>query len=87
VEARLELEAVLAAIQETFREVLGDDTVVLATNTTADDVNAWDSLTNIQLMIGIEQRFGVRFTAQEIQSYRNVGDLCAAVQRKAGGES
>jgi len=82
VERADELATILAAVQDTFRAVLGLDALELTLHTTADDVEAWDSLTNIQLMIGIEQRFGVRFSAHEIQRYRNVGDLCAAVREK-----
>lgn len=64
-----------------FHEVLDDDTV-LTPELTANDVADWDSLSHIRLMVAIEERFGIHFSASEITSFKNVGDLVACIEDK-----
>ena len=71
----MEKNKVLAEIQDIFRDVLDNEDIILEEATTADDVEDWDSLSHIQLINAIEKRFGVKFTAKEILSWKNVGEL------------
>ncbi len=51
----------LGQLQEVFCRVFGDDEITLARETTAADIDGWDSMMTINLMIAIEKRFGIRF--------------------------
>ncbi len=74
--------AVLTAVNAIFVEELGDQNIMIGPDTTADDVPGWDSLTHIQLVVAIEKHFKIRFTAGEIQRFRNVGEMCASIMAK-----
>ncbi len=74
-------EAILIAMTEVFRDILDVPDLVLGPSTTAKDVEEWDSLTHIQLVAAVEKRFKIRFTAQEIQGFKDVGDMSAGVAR------
>lgn len=69
-------------LQSIFRKVFGQDNLVLTESMTAADVAAWDSLTHIELIIAIEQEFGVKFGLGELQAMKNVGDLIASLKKK-----
>lgn len=73
----------LDALNAVFQEVFGDDTLVVGTETTADDVAGWDSMSHVTLILGIETRFGVRFTQKELMSFKKVGDLLRVLEAKA----
>jgi len=78
-------DAILAQLNGIFREVLDDDSVTLATVTTAEDVEGWDSLNNIQIILAIERHFKVRFKLGAIRDWANVGDMCAAIEALSRG--
>ncbi len=73
-------------MQEVFRNVFGDDQLVLTDETTAADIEGWDSLNHINLVIAVEKRFGVKFATAEISRLKddgqNVGSLINLVRRK-----
>lgn len=75
-------EALLEQIQEIFRDVLDDEEIVLSEETTAEDVEGWDSLTHIQLIVAIEKQFKIKFTSREILSWKNVGELVSCLAAK-----
>ncbi len=75
-------EAILAQVNEIFRNVLENDKLVIMENTTGDDVEEWDSLTHLQLVMAIEKHFKIRFTASEIINFANVGEMCDGIQAK-----
>jgi acyl carrier protein len=66
-------------VTEIFADVLDNPAISLSFNTTANDVDEWDSLTHIQLVVAIEKHFKLRFTASEIRSWNNVGEMCEAI--------
>ena len=65
-----------------FRDVFEDETLVAKPSLTADDIAGWDSLTNLRLVLTVQKAFGVKFTAHEITSLNNVGELATLVQAK-----
>ncbi|MBP1672854.1 MAG: acyl carrier protein [Bacteroidetes bacterium] len=71
----MEKTAILSQIQEIFRDILDDDTLILQYETTAQDVEEWDSLTHIQLIVAIEKHFKIKFTSREILSWKNVEEM------------
>jgi acyl carrier protein len=76
--------AITEKLTQVFREVFDDDTLVLTDEMTADDVDAWDSLSHVNLMIAIEIAFGIEFKQNEIQSFANVGELGQSIEEKLG---
>ena len=79
----MDIQTILNELELIFCEVLKRDNITLANNTTAQDVEGWDSLTNMQLISKIEKRFNVRFTFRDIMKLKNVGDICNAILTKA----
>jgi acyl carrier protein len=71
-------------LADTIRDVFDDPALQINRATTAADVEGWDSLTHINLIVAVEKEFRVRFTTAEVTSLKNVGDLIDAVGRKLG---
>ena len=78
----MEKNQILAEVQEIFREVLDNEEIVLNNATTADNVEEWDSLTHIQLIVAIEKHFKIKFTSKEILSWQNVGEMIDCIATK-----
>ncbi len=72
-------------LNEVFREVFDDDAIQLTPEMTADDVEGWDSLSHVNLIIAVELKFGIEFTQKEIRSFSNVGEMAACIERKING--
>lgn len=75
---------VLEKVTELMQEVLDDDSVELRPETTAEDVDGWDSVVQIQLLVAVESEFGVKFETEEISSMASVGTLVQMIQSKLG---
>jgi acyl carrier protein len=73
-------------LQDVFRDVFSDPSIILNEGMTAEDVDGWDSLAHINLIIAIEKRFGVKFATAEISRLKedsaNVGSLLQALAGK-----
>ena len=65
-----------------FRQVLEDDSIELTPTTTAEDVDGWDSMNHIFIVVELEKRLGVKFQAAEMEELKNVGELVSLVQHK-----
>lgn len=73
----------LAKLEEVFSEVFDDD-ISLTPETTAADVDGWDSVMHVNLMLEIEAAFGVRFNSADVTGLKNVGQLLDLIAAKAG---
>ncbi|WP_347035325.1 acyl carrier protein [Bacteroides ovatus] len=73
---------IMVQVQEIFCDVLDNEDIVLTDTTTSDDIEEWDSLSHIQLVVSIEKSFKLKFTAADISSWRNVGEMCEAIAAK-----
>ncbi|HXP49991.1 MAG TPA: acyl carrier protein [Bacteroidia bacterium] len=73
---------ILNECNKIFIDQLDNDSIVLKRETTAADVEEWDSLTHIQLIVAIEKFFKIRFTTAEIQGFKNVGAMCDDIEKK-----
>jgi acyl carrier protein len=72
----------LTQLSAIMREVLDDPDVELTLGTTADDVEGWDSMSNIMFVVEVERRFGIKFNTAEIEEMRNVGDMLDIIAAK-----
>ena len=79
----MEKERVLKEVENIFRDILDEESLNLTRETTANDVDGWDSLTHIQLIVAIEKHFKVKFSSKEILSWKNVGELLDSLQTRA----
>ena len=77
-------EDTLSEIQEIMRDIFDLDDLVITDNTSAEDIEEWDSLSHVRLIVAIEQKFRFKFTNKEIESLKHVGDLVKVVHSKAG---
>ena len=78
----MERSEILSKVEEIFREELEVDDLVLTDETTADDVEEWDSLSHVQLVAAMEEAFGIEFKSREILSWENIGDLIDSIEKK-----
>lgn len=78
----MEQTEILQKVQEIFRDVLDNEDIELTTETSADDVEDWDSLTHIQLIVAVEKEFKIKFNSKEILSWRNVGEMIDCILQK-----
>ena len=81
----MEYNDILKQINDIFIDVLDNDKIKLTPETTASDVEDWDSLNHIQLIVAIEKKFKIRFNSAEINSWKNVGEMCAAIDKRLKG--
>jgi len=75
-------EEILKIVNEIFVDVLDNPNVVIDLITTANDVEDWDSLNHIQLVVAIEKRFNVRFKSNEIRNWENVNEMIESILSK-----
>lgn len=68
-------EDVFNKLNELFRDYFDDEDIVLAEETTADDIEDWDSLEHVNLIVAIEHEFGMKFTMGEVTTMKNVGAM------------
>ena len=74
---------ILAELEPIFHLVFDDDSIRLRPEMTADDVDGWDSLSHVNLIVAIEGHFKIRFSQKELLTFKNVGDLAKSIESKA----
>lgn len=75
-----EIYAVLSSI---FHDVFEDDTIVVTPDLTAADVPEWDSLSHIRLILAVQKRFHITFSAAQTATLQNVGELVTMIEAKS----
>lgn len=73
---------VLAKISEIVMDITDAENVALTNESVPADVEDWDSLNHIQIIVGIENEYGIKFTTPEIQSFKIVGDVADMIESK-----
>lgn len=75
-------DEILDGLTDVVRDILEQPDLSLSRDTTAQDVEGWDSVNNISIIVGTEARFGVKFRTAELDEIKNVGDLIDLVADK-----
>lgn len=75
----------VARLTAVFRDLFNDDTIVLSEQTTAADIPGWDSFNHINLVMMVENEFGIRLKTSEITHLKNVGELMNLIATKVAG--
>lgn len=70
-------------LDEVFQDVFDDDAIRVEDSTTAEDIEDWDSLEHINLIVAVEQEFGMKFTMGETTTLKNVGEMVDIILRRA----
>lgn len=68
-------EAIYEKLNEVFQDVFDDESIIVNAETTADDIEDWDSLEHINLVSAVEKTFGVKFTMAQVVGMKNVGEM------------
>ena len=76
------MDAMLDQLQSVFRDVFEDDELTINRLTSADNVEGWDSLMHVSLMINVERVFGVKFSTTQVASLKNVGELMDLIESR-----
>ena len=78
----MERQEIFEKLNEIFIDVLDLDECNLTDDTTADDIEEWDSLSHVQLIVTIEKAFNIKFTSLEIMKWNNVGEMVDSMLQK-----
>lgn len=78
----MDKQDILETIAETIRDITGDDTANVTRETVADDVDGWDSLAHVRIILAIESAFRIRFDVEEVGRIDQVGDIADMVAAK-----
>jgi len=73
---------IVERLEDIFEDIF-DERIVIARNITADDIEDWDSLNHINIIVAIEKEFGIKFTLNELQSQKTVGDTIDLIIKKS----
>jgi len=76
------MDEIYEKLTDIFREVFDDPEITINPETTADDIEEWDSMSHINLILMVELKFDIEFKQSEVMRFENVGDLAEAVRSK-----
>jgi len=76
------MDSIYERLNTLFRDFFDDDDIELDEDTTADDIEDWDSLNHITLMSAVEDEFGLRFTMGEVSGMKNVGEMAEIIKKR-----
>ncbi len=71
-------------VRNIFREIFDDDELFISEETMYSDIEDWDSIAHVKLVLAIEEEFGIRLTTEEVTSIKSVGGFVAAIQKCSG---
>ena len=70
-------------LNDVFRDVFDDDTITVSEDTTAADIDGWDSLMHITLKSAVEDEFDIKFDMKSVVAMKNVGDMADVIEQEA----
>ncbi len=77
-------EELLEAVAEILRDIFDDEELPVTEETSSEDVEDWDSLEQINILVAIQDRFGIQFSLDDVKGLENVGDTLDLIERKLG---
>lgn len=78
----MDRSAIFEKLNEIFQDVFDDDSLTVCDETTADDVDGWDSLTHITLLATVEDEFDIKFNMKDVIGLKNVGEMVTLIQNQ-----
>ena len=78
----MEIQRIRDQLNKIFHDVFDDDSIHVTDDTTAKDIEEWDSLNHINLIVAVERSFRIRFTTREVNNLANVGEFIALIRSK-----
>ena len=78
----MEKEEIYERLNKVFRDIFDDESIVVKPETTSADIEDWDSLEHINLIVAVEQEFGMKFNMNEVTTMKNVGEMVNIIQSR-----
>ena len=78
----MEKEKIYERLNNVFRDVFDDDSICVKPETTSNDIEDWDSLEHINLVVAVEQEFGMKFNMNEVTTMKNVGEMVEIIMTR-----
>lgn len=75
-------DEIFKELDEIFKDIFDDDSISVNEETTSNDIEEWDSLEHINLIVAIEQKFGIKLTMEEVITMKNVGNMADIIMEK-----
>lgn len=79
----MDTKQIYERLNQIFQDVFDDDSITVDENTTADDIEGWDSLEHVNLIVAVEDEFGMKFSMGEVTSMKNVGEMAGILKERA----
>ena len=80
----MEKEEIYEKLNNVFRDIFDDESIVVKPETTSKDIEDWDSLEHINLIVAIEHEFGMKFNMNEVTTMKNVGEMVDIIISRIG---
>lgn len=77
-------EEIFEIVQDIFRDVFDDEEIELTDESNSEDIEDWDSLEHINLVINMEKKFNLKFNLKEVGELANVGEMVDLIKRMLG---
>lgn len=75
-------EGIYEKLNAVFQDVFDDDSITVNDATTANDIEDWDSLEHINLIVAVEKKFGIKFNMGEVNDFKNVGEMVDTIIKR-----
>jgi len=78
----MERKDIIGKMEEIFTDIMDLKDIKLTDETNAEDIEEWDSLSHIQIVVALEKAYGIKFSSQEMIAWKNVGDIIDCILNK-----
>lgn len=75
-------EEIYEQLNEVFQDVFDDEDIIVNDETTAEDIEDWDSLEHINLIVAVEKKFSIKFNMGEVNKFKNVGEMVDTIMTR-----